>query len=274
MIIGFDDEKSLLKRMRAVPRRNIMCLHNSKLEKEAKKVFFPRFKDKVVDNSSQSAPPPDFYTNGLGLMADMIQINDYETSYINSNGEIKYLNALKEEESKAYKKFVQERNITEDKDDIVLITANPAGATYKKYFNGFERIYQEHAQKKEMYLANFPDCEKVGILIYDDAHLYLQKVNKNLYARHFPYYDYKFLKILKNSGMDFVVWYFDNKYLYPQSGIGRKQGPEIVIIDIAKIDLSKAIKYKEKTLICAEKTDERAETRIVIIKQNKKDEDK
>ena len=125
-----------------------------------------------------------------------------------------------------------------------------------------------------MYLANFPDCKKVGILIYDDAYLYLQQVGKNLYTIHFPYYDYKFLQILKNSGMDFVVWYFDNKYLYTKNGIIRKQVPEIVVIDIAQIDLSKAIKYKEKTLVCAEQTDKNAETQIVIIKQNKKDEDK
>lgn len=270
MINGYDDEKSLLRRMREVKRKNIVCLHNSKLEREVKQAFFSMFtRDKIVDNSGKADLPPDFYSNELGIMADMIQVNDYETSYVNANGVTKYLNPLKEEESKAYRKFLQEREIEEKPGDLVLVAANPSGATYTKYVDGFKRIYNEHAGKKSVYLSNFPDCKKVGILICDDSHLYLQRIDGRICAAHCPFKDFEFLKTIKDSDMDFLVWYFSNKFAYLKDGSPVKLHPEIIIIDVQQISMSNATIYDKNTLVCAESDDGEFEPRVMIVRKQK-----
>ena len=268
MITGFDDEGTLLEKIQQTSRRDICLFSKSRLERQVYKAFFHKRNDKKIKkNFGKDDPPPDFILPDFSMMADMIQINDYETKHVRKNGEVYYRNDLKQEENRAYCNFMRTQGLEQYPGDMVHIVANPPGAAYFKYHNGFSRAVKEHASKiNSVYKKNFPQCDKVGFIIFDDSHFYLHNIKGNVFRPHLVYRDYEFLKVIKESGAQFVIWFFSNKIIYTKTNPLRVF-PSVVIIDVDKIDLASAIHYKKEFLICAELTDRGCESLVSIFRK-------
>ena len=90
---------------------------------------------------------------------------------------------------------------------------------YRAYLNNFTRIVQKHVDSIPAYRENFPD-KKLGFMIFDDStyyvpgHLYLSKVTPKQMFLQMPFFDKNFMKLFIKSDVDFLIWAFENKYVY------------------------------------------------------------
>lgn len=87
--------------------------------------------------------------------------------------------------------------------------------SYQAYINNFQRICQKHLESVPDYRKNYPD-KQLGFLIVDDATFYaskLQMLPREVFGS-LPFFDKNFMKLFVKSDVDFVIWAFNNKYLY------------------------------------------------------------
>lgn len=109
---------------------------------------------------------------------------------------------------------------------------------YEAYLNNFKRITQKHLDSVSAYRTNFPD-KKLGFMILDDSTYYvlnnqLQKpVTGKQILYNLSFFDKNFMKLFIKSDVDFIVWAFDNKYIYTnQSKHGQGLfAPKLAIIE-------------------------------------------
>lgn len=90
---------------------------------------------------------------------------------------------------------------------------------YQAYVDNFTRICNKHINSIEDYRHNFPSKE-LGFLIVDDSTSYVDKATTTLKeAFHlFPFFDKNFMKLFIKADVDFIIWAFNNKYLYTKEG--------------------------------------------------------
>ncbi|HIB1894439.1 hypothetical protein [Enterococcus faecium] len=114
---------------------------------------------------------------------------------------------------------------------------------YQAYINNFRRICQKHLDGVKAYRRNYPD-KKLGFLIIDDATVYVPKKSKMLVSDafdNFPFFDKNFMNLFVKSDVDFVLWAFNNKYVYVNGDHGQNTYvPDLVLI-------SKENYYTKKT---------------------------
>lgn len=90
---------------------------------------------------------------------------------------------------------------------------------YGAYVRNFQRICKKHLNSISAYRENYPH-KKLGFLIFDESTFYvphreLSKPMKNLELLYLlPMFDKNFMKLLIKSDVDFVLWAFNNKYVY------------------------------------------------------------
>lgn len=127
---------------------------------------------------------------------------------------------------------------------------------YQAYIDNFQRVCSKHIDSIPAYRSNFPD-KKIGFMIYDNSTYYTsrQVMNPREALLNLPFFDENFMKLFIQSDVDFVIWAFDNKYLYTQDDPhGLKSFlPDVVVISkdnfynihSKKIDISSMISLEE-----------------------------
>lgn len=92
---------------------------------------------------------------------------------------------------------------------------------YKAYIQNFQRICEKHLDSVNAYRENYPN-KKLGFVIFDESTFYVPNGKMSLQGRELPYFlpmfDKNFMKLLVKSDVDFVIWTFNNKYVYTQDG--------------------------------------------------------
>lgn len=90
---------------------------------------------------------------------------------------------------------------------------------YRAYLNNFTRITQKHLNSISAYRENFPN-KKLGFMILDDSTYYIPqnyykgKATQKQIFLQLPFFDKNFMRLLIKSDVDFLIWAFDNKYVY------------------------------------------------------------
>lgn len=90
---------------------------------------------------------------------------------------------------------------------------------YNAYIQNFQRICEKHLDSVSAYRENYPN-KKLGFVIFDESTFYVPNGKMSLQGRELlyllPVFDKNFMKLLVKSDVDFVIWTFNNKYVYTQ----------------------------------------------------------
>lgn len=231
---SFDKESTVFEWMKSVETKDICLLTQSEQEKFVCDSILES-KD-WVDNSEDTNNPPDYYNDIDNLMMDFMQVNDYEIARSK-----KVTNPVKRRENEMEKE-IRESGIMDMFPNITLF-CNPDvdfSATYQTYFDNFKRVFDKHCNQINVYKTNHPNHKLIFTLVDLSEHI---KTLKRSDGEEFPYFaciDKKFLSVMKNADIDFVIWYMP--YVMPN-----ENKPKITIVDVHNLNVDKYIEVLEET---------------------------
>ena len=250
-----DKEINLVNDLRKVEKGDICCIPETiKANRVVNDVIFnDKWEEKWKDNSEDTNNPPDFYSDKLSIMMDVMRVTDKEVKSGKNPTLAKESKVLKEiEESGILKLFP---NITEDN---ILLNCNSDLSSdedhnFKAYKRQFKRTIEKHAKKVETYKKNHPDIKRVVFYIHDDSTFYvIPDVPREKYrvgeivkvkseGLHIWFIDKYFVDLIINSGADYVIWYAPCKSSCRSVAFTAEEDtqsiklPKVVVFDCKKI---------------------------------------
>ena len=215
-----------------------------------------------INSSGKNDPPPDFYDNKHKLMMDVMRIDDH--AYVDAKGKIQ--NKTLQHEGELIKKINQP-----DRNDIKLFvvgdTKLPTNEdhNFERYYKNFERVFKEHEKKLDLYQTNHPGFKTI-FFICDESSAYMEALDPNdtnrtrfegeitLGRPHVFCLDKKFVKIIKESKVDYVIWYAPWKLLRHAQNDKIKifSLPQCAIYDVKNLTEKKLIEYNQELMISSE----------------------
>ena len=218
-----DNENRILELFRAVPTEKVCILFN---DEDSRSIYesLAFKKDNWNDNSAKSAPPPDYLNPSESIMLEVMRVND--TGSEMNRGESRMQQELLN--SGILDSFPDVQNIS--------YVPNVHSQSYEKYCNSFVKTVENHNSKIEKYKANHPEIDRVVFMICDESEAYYEvqeQTEKGFKARvHIWFGDISFMKTLKNTGADAIIWFTPYKVL-ERDGISF---PDVVVINPRLID--------------------------------------
>ena len=181
--------------------------------------------DLLVENSGHDCLPPDYYSDNLNIMFDVMRVNDSEKkkSY---NPVFQEVAKLKKEA----KQKIDELGLT-DVHYVYFDLDSDNGRDYDEihqfgyYKKQTIRVLNEHIKKLHIWQSEHPNIDRKGFVVLDETGAYFRNSTKPFVASndcshiqwgcffdasaviHCPYRDVSFMQPLLDSDLDFVVWY-------------------------------------------------------------------
>lgn len=214
----YDNEVNIIETFQSLDIKEIGLLPepNEKLEKMFLSIYDEKQWNNWINNSGKDCLPPDFYNPQLKLMMDVMRVDDH--SFIDKKGKV--INPTNARISKLQKDLVNKGfnyyNLN-DKFDAIVDTGLPTEKdhNYNFYTNGFDRVIINHINKIGNYKKNHPNYKVIFFIfdessmysqcVYEKSEVYLNKIETGM--PHFWYEDEKFFTCLKNSDIDYIIWY-------------------------------------------------------------------
>lgn len=226
-----DKEINLVNKLRLLSKNEIYYIPEStKVKRVANDVIFIDEWEKYwTDNSEDTNNPPDFYSDKLSIMMDVMRVTDKEVKSGKNPTLAKESKVLKEiEESGILSMFP---NVTEDDIFLNCDSGLPTDKdhNFKAYRRQFERTINKHSSKVETYKRNHPKIKRNVFFIFDESTDYLIPENpKDEYKKgdivkvhskniHIWFRDKFFIDLIINSNADYVIWYAPYKTLSEKS---------------------------------------------------------
>lgn len=255
-----NDESMILDMFRDVKYKELLPLGNFL---ECKKIHLALTgvfnKKEWINSSGKNDPPPDFYDNKHKLMMDVMRIDD--CAYVDLKGKIQ--NKTLQREGQILKEINQP-----DRDDIKLFIIGDTKLStnedhnFERYYKNFERVFKEHEKKIDLYKTNHPGFKTI-FFICDESTAYVEALNEEdvkkekkqgdlTFAKpHLFCVAKQFVKIIKESKVDYVIWYAPWKLLQSiEKGIFPL--PKGAIFDVKNLNDKKLIDYNHNMMISAE----------------------
>ena len=262
----FNDESMILDAFREVKTTEILPLGNFLKCKWIHCALTGAFNRKEwINSSGKNDPPPDFYDNKHKLMMDVMRIDD--TTFKNKKGKLVDLTRQKEE--KLLKSYLGD-NYRNERDDIHCFVVASSGLptnedhNFERYFKNFERVFEEHEKKLDLYKSNHPGFKTI-FFICDESSAYQQvktaqdlKEPKEgqiiLATPHLFCLDKKFYEIIKNSKVDYVIWFAPWKLMryIDKDKVKLFKLPKCAIYDVKKLTYKKVVEYDHKLMVSSE----------------------
>lgn len=226
-----DNENFILENFRMVSKRETLLLGNVFTCAKIRASLVNYFKrTHWIDSSAKNAPPPDFYNNKLKIMMDVMRIDD--NAYVDKNGKVQ--NPIAKKETEYLKQYFGHDYKTVRNDiscHIVVSSGLPTHQdhNFARYFDNFKRVFEKHNRKIDNYKKNHPGYKTI-FFIHDESTGYIEVEDKKFIKEtplqgevsrgrpHFPFSDKRFLDVIKESQVDFVVWYMPYKLIRLQNG--------------------------------------------------------
>lgn len=232
-----DKESFVLSCYRSVPfykfhyfGRFLSCLRIALLTKSY------LFSKTWFDSSSKKLPPPDFHNEKYGLLLEIMRIDDCSNSL---NG-ISIQNSFERANVKI-KKYFGHNYKNSGKGSLIFVsdTRNNNEFNFRSYFDNFKRVLMKHSEKIDKYKQNYPKCKTTILLICDESNNYVEVLDKNDLNRKLPlgkwrvhgwFLDEAFLKVIKETKADYIIWYGFYKSIYRNKK--EMKLPSVCIFDV------------------------------------------
>lgn len=259
------DETMTLQSIRLVDNKNIMCVGENSLS------VIQDIKNEPWNNASidgDGHTTPDFYSNELKIMMDVMLIDD--TGYKKGKR-----NPEKQAESEALARLKQ-TGLLDLMPNLEKVFIRPDTSTiktknhhnYNRYIKNFERIIHQHnRQVTTTYQKNHPGFSTIFI-VNDQSTLYFesasslqnsdhQKVGNNFFGKpHYHFLDKLLIACLKDSHFDFIIWYTPVKYVNWKRNIQSQNDvpdiPEIVVINTNELEELSQLTYTQELMMSCE----------------------
>lgn len=171
--------------------------------------------DLLVENAGHDCLPPDFYSDKLDIMFDVMRVNDSEKK--------KGYNPVFQEMSK-FTAEAESKNRALGLDNVHVVFADLEADDnfhydethqFRYYKRQVVRVLKEHIKKLHIWQSEHPAITCKGFVICDEAGIYFQGCSNLVDAIfagkkqvvHFPWMDEEFMKPLLDADLDFVVWH-------------------------------------------------------------------
>ena len=258
----FNDESMILKYFKDVSNNEIAIFGNLFICKHI--IYSLRWeinKRKWKNSSGKNDPPPDFYNDKQKLMMDVMRIDD--CAYVDGKGKVQ--NKSLQREGELYKEYFKD---IDRKDLQILIVPNTKLPTnedhnFKRYYDNFVRVFKEHESKLDLYKSNHPGYKTI-FFIFDESSAYCEASDMKDVKRekhegmktsevkaHLFCYDKEFVKIIKESEVDYVIWFAPFKLIQAE-GIGIFPLPKCAVYDVKHIKDAELFEYNHKMMISSE----------------------
>ncbi len=218
-----DNENRILELFREVPTEKVCILFS---DEESQSVYesLAFNKENWIDNSAKSAPPPDYLNPTESIMLEIMRVNDTDSDM--NRGETRMQQELAN--SGILELFPNVQNIS--------CVPNVHSQSYDKYRKSFVKTVENHSSKIYKYKTNHPEIDRVVFMICDESEAYYEvqeRTEKGFKARiHIWFGDNNFMKALKNTSVDAIIWFTPYKAL-ERDGINF---PDVVVINPRLID--------------------------------------
>ena len=256
MIKTINDERVAFNLFSSTPQRCSYIPDNDpELLLIYKRVHDDSWGDHWVDSSGKSDNPPDFYSDEYNLMMVFMIVDDH--ARLDSKG---LVNPQKKKDAEAYNELIKnlEPELIEHLEMITITTSTNLPSNedhnYEFYVNEFRRVISKHLKKIKIYKKNHPTHQLI-FFILDESALYVEVESRyheafnnkeEVRARyHYPFADQEMVSILKDSNLDFVIWWMP--YRLPDENV-----PTVAIIRPSSLDMDSLIKYPSKLMLSTE----------------------
>lgn len=220
-------------------------------------------RNKWVYNAGKSDSPPDFHSDELGLMMEVMRVDNH--AHVNKKGVL--VNPVNEKESKIQKEVrrkIKEAHPEADVDSLPIFVDAITGLSsnenhnFTLYYENFRRTVSKHISKISLYRQNHPN-KKLVFFVCDESTAYV-RVDEELARRgpialekfegdpHRVFADMRFLIEFKNADVDYVIWYTPFKLLHGC----RIQLPKVAVFDIKRCKFNQNFNYPVENMVSAE----------------------
>lgn len=220
----FDKENEIIEYFQTIvsPPEVALIPENDEMERVFQSISDEESWAKWTDTSGKNDPPPDFYCDEYGLMMDVMRVDDH--GYISEKGKTVNPTLTRERE---VTKELQENGILDQfpgaKLHLLVDTklSTEEDHNYMFYRDNFVRTVEAHKKKIHRYRENHPNC-KVIFFVFDESSAYmepLRKTNNPVKGQlhcgrvHVWFNDSAFIKVLKDSDIDYLVWFTPYKMI-------------------------------------------------------------
>ena len=258
----FDNELEIINYFRETETENPCLLPEN--DENARQVYqsIVHEWDKWTNSSGKSDPPPDFFSDELGLMMDIMRVDDH--GHLGRNGK-SIINPTLQRESEVMREL-KEKGILDmfpnARPYLIVDTKLPTNEdhNYIFYRDNFNRTVGSHIKKIANYRSNHPGLKTV-FMVFDESSPYLEspephtasKIGDVQFGRpHCWFLDSAFMTMIKNSDIDYLVWFTPYKHcdLF-NTVLGRVELPRTAVINVRNIEVP-LIKYEPLNMISAE----------------------
>lgn len=226
-----DNESFILENFRTTSKKETLIwgdiFHCSKIRSSLVNYFKRKH---WIDSSAKNAPPPDFYNDKLKFMMDIMRIDD--NAYVDRKGKVQ--NPIYKKENELLKRYLGNDYKTVRNDISCYVVASSGLPTnqdhnFTRYFDNFKRVFEGHNGKIEKYKKNHPGYKTIFFL-FDESTAYFEALDKKSVKEnpnegevvcgkpHIPCCDKRFLDIIKDSKVDYVIWYMPYKLVQQANG--------------------------------------------------------
>jgi len=224
-----------------IPEGSVACEEICLAIKEAEKW-------QLWKNSSGKAdPPPDFFSDALGYMMEVMRVDDH--GYISKKG--KTVNPMRQRETQIARELRDNGFLDTFPNARLFLIVDTGLPThedhnYDYYRDNFVRAISVHIKKIPTYKQNHPTLKTV-FFVFDEASPYMQvlqppqnpTIGTVVQAQpHFWFMDKEFIDTIKNSAIDYFVWFTPYKHCKMYTAeMEAVTLPEAVVIDVQKYDI-------------------------------------
>ncbi len=217
-------------------------------------------------NFKKSDPPPDFFSNKMQLMMEVMRIDDH--AHYNEDGVL--VNPVNQRESmiqKQVREKFKEKYPNIDLSNVDVFVNAVSGLpsiedhNYGFYYENFKRVLEKHIKNIPLYRNNHPDKELI-FFVFDESTAYVVVDDEN-FVKQGPiplkwftaqplwhFYDKKFLDVFKETDIDYLIWCTPFKFFHGESIVN--QPPKVCVFDVRNHNYSENAEYEEKFIVSSE----------------------
>lgn len=197
-----------------------------------------------TESAGKSDPPPDFYSDAYKYMMEVMRVDDH--SHKNKKGKI--VNPTNSHIRELEREILQSETMESLPNAKLIINASTDLPTdedhnYDYYYKNFVRVLEHHKERVDLYKRNHPNYKMI-FFIMDESSAYIQVKKMNNIKRerkvgemvlgqpHFYFMDKNFIKVFKDSDIDYLIWYAPFKLI--NSSVGKLDLPKVCVFDVKK----------------------------------------